>query len=139
MTASSVGDRDCSGGAGPRRTLAGWRPQLMRRSPTVMPPGHREIEMHKMTVAAALIVALALAACGREPGPKGDPGPQGPAGPQGAQGIQGVPGPQGPAGAQGPQGPQGRKAIRGIKVILSQSISEQCRLTVPSTATIARC
>ncbi|MBR0908097.1 collagen-like protein [Bradyrhizobium liaoningense] len=111
----------------------------MRRSPTVMPPGHREIEMHKMTVAAALIVALALAACGREPGPKGDPGPQGPAGPQGAQGIQGVPGPQGPAGAQGPQGPQGRKAIRGIKVILSQSISEQCRLTVPSTATIARC
>jgi hypothetical protein len=32
-------------------------------------------------------VSLSLAACGKDPGPKGDPGPQGPAGPQGAQGI----------------------------------------------------
>src|SRR3954447_18485227 len=73
------------------------------------------IAMHKMITAAALAAALALAACGREPGPKGDPGPQGPAGPQGAQGIQGVPGPQGPAGAQGPQGPQGPKGDKGDK------------------------
>jgi Collagen triple helix repeat (20 copies) len=57
--------------------------------------------------------ALALAGCGKEPGPKGDPGPQGPAGPQGAQGVQGVPGPQGQAGAQGPQGPQGPKGDKG--------------------------
>ena len=63
----------------------------------------------------AVGIALALAACGRETGPKGDPGSQGPAGPQGAQGIQGVPGPQGPAGAQGPQGPQGPKGDKGDK------------------------
>src|SRR4051812_38472696 len=39
--------------------------------------------------------SLSLAACGKDPGPKGDPGAQGPAGPQGAQGIQGVAGTQG--------------------------------------------
>jgi Collagen triple helix repeat (20 copies) len=58
-------------------------------------------------------VSLSLAACGKDPGPKGDPGPQGPAGPQGAQGIQGVPGVQGAAGAQGPQGPQGAPGDKG--------------------------
>ena len=71
--------------------------------------------MQKSITAAVMAAALVLAACGREPGPKGDPGPQGPAGPQGAQGIQGVPGPQGPAGAQGPQGPQGPKGDKGDK------------------------
>ena len=71
--------------------------------------------MQKSITAAVLAAALVLAACGREPGPKGDPGPQGPAGPQGAQAIQGVPGPQGPAGAQGPQGPQGPKGDKGDK------------------------
>jgi hypothetical protein len=60
-------------------------------------------------------LSLSLAACGRDPGPKGDPGPQGPAGPQGAQGIQGVAGSQGPAGAQGPQGPQGTPGEKGDK------------------------
>jgi collagen triple helix repeat protein len=60
-------------------------------------------------------VSLTLAACGRDPGPKGDPGPQGPAGPQGAQGIQGVAGVQGQAGAQGPQGPQGAPGDKGDK------------------------
>ena len=60
-------------------------------------------------------LSLSLAACGRDPGPKGDPGPQGPAGPQGAQGIQGVAGVQGPAGAQGPQGPQGTPGEKGDK------------------------
>jgi hypothetical protein len=63
----------------------------------------------------AVGIAISLAACGKDPGPKGDPGPQGPAGPQGAQGIQGVPGVQGQAGAQGPQGPQGPKGERGEK------------------------
>lgn len=58
-------------------------------------------------------VALLLAACSRDPGPKGDTGPQGPAGPQGAQGIQGAPGPQGAQGAQGPQGPQGAPGPKG--------------------------
>jgi hypothetical protein len=58
-------------------------------------------------------LSLSLAACGRDPGPKGDPGPQGPAGPQGAQGVQGVPGGQGQAGAQGPQGPQGAPGDKG--------------------------
>jgi hypothetical protein len=60
-------------------------------------------------------VSLSLAACGRDPGPKGDPGPQGPSGPQGAQGIQGVAGAQGQAGAQGPQGPQGAPGPKGEK------------------------
>lgn len=60
-------------------------------------------------------MTLALAGCGRDPGPKGDPGPQGPAGPQGAQGVQGVPGPQGQAGPQGPQGPQGTPGPKGEK------------------------
>src|SRR4249919_993007 len=59
--------------------------------------------------------SLSLAACGKDPGPKGDPGPQGPAGPQGAQGVQGVPGAQGQAGAQGPQGPQGAPGEKGPK------------------------
>jgi len=60
-------------------------------------------------------VALSLAACGKNPGPKGDPGPQGPAGPQGAQGVQGVPGVQGQPGPQGPQGPQGAAGEKGAK------------------------
>lgn len=63
----------------------------------------------------AVGMTLALAACGRDPGPKGDPGPQGPAGPQGAQGVQGIPGAQGQAGAQGPQGPQGAPGPKGDK------------------------
>lgn len=63
----------------------------------------------------AVSLALALAGCGRDPGPKGDPGPQGPSGPQGAQGTQGVPGSQGQAGAQGPQGPQGVPGEKGPK------------------------
>jgi hypothetical protein len=60
-------------------------------------------------------VALSLAACGRDPGPKGDPGPQGPAGPQGAQGVQGVPGAQGQPGPQGPQGSQGSPGEKGAR------------------------
>jgi len=58
-------------------------------------------------------IALALGACGRDPGPKGEPGAQGPAGPQGAQGIQGVAGVQGQTGAQGPQGAQGAPGEKG--------------------------
>src|SRR3981189_2602137 len=60
-------------------------------------------------------IAISLAGCGRDPGPKGDPGPQGPAGPPGAQGLQGVPGAQGQAGAQGPQGTQGAPGDKGDK------------------------
>jgi hypothetical protein len=71
--------------------------------------------MKRPLLAVTMGAALLLAACGKDPGPKGDPGPQGPAGPQGAQGIQGVPGAQGPAGAQGPQGPQGAKGDKGDK------------------------
>jgi Collagen triple helix repeat (20 copies) len=60
-------------------------------------------------------LALSLAGCGRDPGPKGEPGAQGPAGPQGAQGIQGVAGVQGQTGAQGPQGAQGAPGEKGEK------------------------
>jgi len=60
-------------------------------------------------------IAISLAGCGRDPGPKGDSGSQGPAGPQGAQGVQGVSGAQGQAGAQGPQGPQGAPGDKGEK------------------------
>lgn len=69
--------------------------------------------MRAIALVLAISASLALAGCGRDPGPKGDPGPQGPAGPQGAQGIQGVPGPQGQAGSQGPQGPQGAPGAPG--------------------------
>ena len=58
-------------------------------------------------------ISISLAACGKDPGPKGDPGPQGPAGPQGAQGVQGIAGAQGQPGAQGPQGPQGAPGEKG--------------------------
>ncbi len=60
-------------------------------------------------------IAISLAGCGRDPGPKGEPGPQGPAGAQGTQGVQGVPGAQGQAGAQGPQGAQGAPGDKGEK------------------------
>ena len=69
----------------------------------------------KLLPLLAIGLSLSLAACGRDPGPKGDPGPQGPAGPQGAQGIQGVAGAQGQTGAQGPQGPQGAPGDKGEK------------------------
>jgi hypothetical protein len=69
----------------------------------------------KILSLAILGISLSLAACGRDPGPKGEPGAQGPAGPQGAQGVQGIPGTQGQAGPQGPQGPQGAPGDRGPK------------------------
>ena len=69
----------------------------------------------RISAIVAFGIALALAGCGRDPGPKGETGPQGPAGPQGAQGIQGVAGAQGQAGAQGPQGPQGAPGAKGDK------------------------
>ena len=69
--------------------------------------------MRRILVAVLMGATLALAGCGRDPGPKGDAGPQGPAGPQGAQGLQGVPGPQGQQGPQGPQGPQGAPGAKG--------------------------
>ena len=60
-------------------------------------------------------IAISLAGCGRDPGPKGEPGSQGPAGAPGAQGVQGIPGAQGQAGAQGPQGAQGAPGDKGEK------------------------
>jgi hypothetical protein len=83
--------------------------------------------MNRSLLAATLCASLLLAACSRDPGPKGEPGPQGPAGPQGAQGIQGVPGAQGPAGAQGPQGPQGAKGDKGDKGERGEAASTNIR------------
>ena len=72
--------------------------------------------MRKIVAASAIAVALTLAACGKEPGPKGDTGPQGSAGPQGAQGIQGVPGAQGQQGPQGAPGPKGDAGPSGAAI-----------------------
>ena len=69
--------------------------------------------MRRILVVVLMGATLALAGCGRDPGPKGDAGPQGPAGPQGAQGVQGVAGAQGQQGPQGPQGPQGAPGAKG--------------------------
>ena len=69
--------------------------------------------MRRILVVVLMGATLALAGCGRDPGPKGDTGPQGPAGPQGAQGVQGVAGAQGQQGPQGPQGPQGAPGAKG--------------------------
>jgi Collagen triple helix repeat (20 copies) len=71
--------------------------------------------MNKIVAVGLVGLALSLASCGKDPGPKGETGPQGPAGPQGAQGVQGIPGMQGQAGAQGPQGPQGAPGPKGDK------------------------
>jgi hypothetical protein len=71
--------------------------------------------MKKIAVAVVVGLVLALAACGRDPGPagpKGEPGAQGPAGPQG---VQGVPGAQGQPGPQGPQGTPAAKGDKGDK------------------------
>lgn len=69
--------------------------------------------MKKIVMAVVVGMAFSLAACGKDPGPKGETGPQGPAGPQGAQGVQGVAGAQGQQGPQGPQGPQGAPGPKG--------------------------
>ena len=71
--------------------------------------------MRTITMTMMIAGAVALAACSKDRGPKGDPGAQGPAGPQGPQGIQGVVGAQGAAGAQGPQGSQGTPGAKGEK------------------------
>jgi hypothetical protein len=61
-----------------------------------------------ITLAAALIAALALVlfACG-----DAEAGPTGPQGTQGSQGTEGPQGTQGPEGTQGPQGYPGQNAI----------------------------
>jgi len=68
-----------------------------------------------MKIVSILLVgiALALAGCGRDPGPKGERGAQGQDGLPGAQGIQGVAGAQGQPGAQGPQGQPGPQGAQG--------------------------
>ena len=70
--------------------------------------------MRRILMAVLMGATLALAGCGRDPGPKGDAGPQGPAGPQGAQGLQGAQGPQGAPGAKGDPGPAGA-SIRSVQ------------------------
>src|SRR5262245_32809784 len=63
----------------------------------------------KLVPVLVLALSISLAACSREPGPKGDAGQQGP------QGAQGVPGPQGMAGAKGDKGDRGDKGDKGEK------------------------
>jgi hypothetical protein len=71
---------------------------------------------------AIICLSLLLAACSREPGPKGDTGPQGPAGPQGIAGPPGPVGPQGPQGVRGDKGEKGEKEEPGaanIRIVQS--------------------
>ncbi|MDP4022611.1 hypothetical protein Q8W71_08260 [Methylobacterium sp. NEAU 140] len=73
-------------------------------------------------LAATLLLALALGACGEsKPGPagpqgpkgeQGPPGPQGPPGLNGATGARGATGDQGPAGERGPAGPAMNAQVR---------------------------
>lgn len=99
--------------------LAGVKPIRHDRFVVVagLKPAFISLQGRLMRILSILVVgiALSLAACGKDPGPKGDPGAQGPAGPQGAQGIQGVAGAQGAIGVQGPQGPQGTPGAPGEK------------------------
>ena len=60
-------------------------------------------------------ISIVLAACSRDPGPKGEQGPPGPAGAQGAAGPAGPAGPQGTAGAKGDKGDRGEQGDRGDK------------------------
>src|SRR5580693_8613054 len=57
-------------------------------------------------------ISIVLAACSRDPGPKGEQGPPGPAG---AQGAAGPAGPQGMAGAKGDKGDGGGSNIRVVQ------------------------
>jgi collagen triple helix repeat protein len=63
----------------------------------------------KLIPVLVLGLSISLAACSRDPGPKGDTGPQG------QPGAQGVPGPQGPQGIAGTKGDKGDKGDRGDK------------------------
>jgi hypothetical protein len=68
-------------------------------------------------------VSLSLAACGKDPGPKGDPGAQEPAGPQGVPGAQGQAGPHGPQGALGPKkGDKGEAATTNIRAVQADGL-----------------
>src|SRR6266481_5785064 len=59
-------------------------------------------------------IAISLAGCGRDPGPKGEPGPQGP---QGAQGAQGAPGDKGEKGDKGDKGDKGASGSVNIRAV----------------------
>ena len=72
----------------------------------------------RMSIFPVLVVrlALSLAACGRDPGPKGDPGPQDPAGLKARRACKAFRAHKGKlARAQGPQGPQGAPGEKGDK------------------------
>lgn len=73
--------------------------------------------------------SLSLAACGKDPGPKGDPGPQGPAGPQGAQGIQGV---------SGTQGQTGSRVLKGRRALLAKKEKKRTKAIKVKKAIPAR-
>jgi hypothetical protein len=78
-----------------------------------------------------------LAACSKDPGPKGDPGPQGPAGPQGAKGVQGVPGAQVKLALKGHKGHRVRRvrrATKGTKATWEQSVPRPELWYPPSNA-----
>ena len=92
--------------------------------------------MTRILVAVLMGATLALAGCGRDPGPKGDAGAQGPAGPQGAQGLQGVPGAQGQQGAQGPQGPQGAPGAKGDTGAAIRSVQASGEVSCDATETL---
>lgn len=92
--------------------------------------------MRLVVLMRVVTLAVFLASCSQEPGPKGDPGatgPQGakgdtgPPGPQGAKGDTGPPGLVGLAGVPGPQGPPGTPGSQ-IRIVEEGCDSDDCSI-----------
>src|SRR5450432_2913533 len=78
--------------------------------------------MKRIVVACIAGLALTIAGCGKDPGPKGETGPEGPARAAGEH-IQGVAGAQGQSrDLQGPQGAPGARGAAGPTTSVVRSV-----------------
>jgi Collagen triple helix repeat (20 copies) len=87
---------------------------------------HPRIHARSVSLLAAILSCLLIAACGQQgpPGPKGDAGPAGPAGPKGDTGATGAVGPAGPQGVAGAPGPAAAIRILRVNCIASTCVAE---------------
>jgi Collagen triple helix repeat (20 copies) len=85
--------------------------------------------MRKGSIALAMVLAVALASCGKPtPGPEGPKGETGPKGDPGSQGAAGPTGPQGPPGRQGEPGPAGASSqFRLVRALCKSALD--CTIT----------